>query len=210
MPSFKQLIEKLAKEKAAGPTTLVSEVHLLLALERIAAKPIGRNKLAEELGIGEGVARTLIDRLKEAGLIEISKSGCSLTQSGLKLFNDYESFIRKLKIEKNELTIAEYNYAVLVRDGASKVKTGIEQRDAAIIAGAKSATTIVCRNGRLAFPFPNRGMSHYLKASTQIENILEPRENDAIVIVGSDRSEKAEYGVLAAALTLVDNGKQGN
>ena len=207
MSSFRHSIEKLTKEKAAGPTASVSTIHLLLALERIAAKPIGRNKLAEELGIGEGATRTLIDRLKDGGLIEISKSGCSLTQNGLKLFKEYESIIKKTKIGKNELTLTEYNYAALVRNGASKVKAGIEQRDAAIIAGAKSATTIVCRNGRLAFPFPNREMNDYLKASTQIENLLKPKENDAIVIVGSDKSEKAEYGALAAALTLIDSSQ---
>jgi hypothetical protein len=121
------------------------------------------------------------------------------------LFKEYDSIIKKTRIEKNELTLTEYNYAALVRNGASKVKAGIEQRDAAIIAGARSATTIVCRNGRLAFPSPNREMNNYLKASTQIENILRPKENDAIVIVGSDKSEKAEYGALAAALTLVDS-----
>ena len=207
MSSFRHSIEKLTKEKAAGPTASVSTIHLLLALERIAAKPIGRNKLAEELGIGEGATRTLIDRLKDGGLIEISKSGCSLTQNGLKLFKEYESIIKKTKIEKNELTLTEYNYAALVRNGASKVKAGIEQRDAAIIAGAKSATTVVCRNGRLVFPSPNREMNNYLKASTQIQNILKPKENDAIVIVGSDKSEKAEYGALAAALTLVDSNQ---
>jgi predicted transcriptional regulator len=206
MSSFKQTLEKLTKEKAPGPTASFSAVHLLLAIERVEEKPIGRNRLAKELRIGEGAVRTLLERLREAGLIRTSKTGCSLTREGLKLFEQYRSAIKKTRIEKNELTLTDYNYAVLVKNSAQKVKAGIEQRDAAVIAGAKNATTVVCKKGRLVFPFVNREMNDFLKASSQIERILKPEENDAIIIVGSDRPEKAEYGALAAAWTLLDNG----
>lgn len=207
MSSFKQFLKELTKEKAPGPAASFSTVHLLLAMERLAANPIGRSKLAEELRIGEGATRTLINRLKDADLIETSKAGCSLTQDGFKLLGEYQSVIKKVRIEKNELTLTDYNYAVLVKHSAQKVKTGMEQRDAAVIAGAKSATTIVCKNGHLTFPSPSREMNGCLKAASQIESILKPRENDTIVIVGSDRPEKAEYGALAAALTLLDNSQ---
>jgi len=203
MSSFKQLLDGLTKAKAPGPAASFFAPHLLLALERIAAQPIGRNKLAEELGIGEGVARTLIERLRNAKLIDISKTGCFLTPEGQGLFEEYKSVMKKAKVDKNELTLENFNYAVLVRNCASKVKTGIEQRDAAITAGAKSATTLVYRKGHLSFPSSNQELSGYLSASSQIENVLRPREEDAIIIVGSDKPDKAEYGVLAAALTLL-------
>jgi len=205
MSSFKRLLEKLTKAKAAGPTASFSEPHLLLALEHIAAQPIGRNKLAEDLGIGEGVTRTLIDRLKNAKLIDISRAGCFLTPEGRRLFREYESVIKKTKVDKNELTLENFNCAVLVRNCASKVKTGMEQRDAAIMAGAKSATTLVYKKGRLSFPSSNQELKEYLNASSQIEDVLKPKENDAIIIVGSNKPDKAEYGALAAALTLLDN-----
>jgi len=48
-------------------------------------------------------------------------------------------------------------------------------------------------------------MNDFLKAADQIERILKPEENDAIIIVGSDRPEKAEYGALASTWTLLDN-----
>jgi predicted transcriptional regulator len=154
MSSFKQLLEELTEEKAPGPTASFSAVHLLLAIERVAEKPIGRNRLAEELRIGEGAVRTLLERLREAGLIRTSKTGCSLTREGLKLFEQYRSAIKKARIEKNELTLTDYNYAVLVKNSAQKVKTAIEQRDAAVMAGARNATTIVCKKGRLYFHLP--------------------------------------------------------
>jgi DNA-binding transcriptional regulator PaaX len=206
MPSaLKQSLEKLAKEKAPGPNPSFSTFHFLLAIELIAEESIGRNKLAEELGIGEGAARTLIGRLKDEGLILISKAGCSLTDKGLKLWNEYRSTIKKVRIEKNELTFADHSFAILVRNSGHKVKTGIEQRDAAIMAGAKGATTILFQNGHLIFPSVDRNIKKdYSKASDQIMHLFKPQENDTVIVVSSDSSTKAEHGALAAAWTLLD------
>jgi predicted transcriptional regulator len=209
MPStLKQSLQKLTKEKAPGPSPSFSTFHLLLAVELMSEKSVGRNKLAQELDIGEGAARTLIGRLKDAGLISTSKSGCSLTDRGLKLWKDYQSTIKKVKIEKNELTFADHNVAILVKNSGDKVKTGMEQRDAAVMAGAKSATTILFKKGRLVFPSPIRDVDKdFPKAATQIVKLLKPQDNDVIVVVSSESSGKAEYAALAAAWTLLDNNQ---
>ena len=46
-------------------------------------KPIGRNKLAEKLNVGEGAIRTIISRLKDADLIVTAREGCLLTEKGI-------------------------------------------------------------------------------------------------------------------------------
>ena len=79
---FKKFIEGLASLKAPGPSTTFSMFHIFFALELMAQKPIGRNKLAEKLGVGEGAIRTIISRLKDADLIATAKEGCSLTEKG--------------------------------------------------------------------------------------------------------------------------------
>ena len=206
-PNFKQSLEKLAKEKAPGPNPSFSTFHFLRAIELIAEKSIGRNKLAHELGIGEGATRTLIGRLKDEGLISISKTGCILTQKGQELWSEYRSIIKKTRIEKNELTFAEYSFAVLVEKSGHKVRTGMEQRDAAIMAGAKGATTILFKKGQLVFPAVDRKVKEdFPKASDQIVRLLKPQEDDTIIVVSSDDPAKAEYGALAAAWTLVNCG----
>jgi len=203
--SLKQSIEKLTKEKAAGPNPSFSTFHFLLAIELIAEKPIGRNKLAHELGIGEGATRTLIRKLKETGLISMSKAGCALTQKGNELWNEYQAIVKKTRIEKNELTFAEYNFAVLVKKSGHKVKTGMEQRDAAIVAGARGATTILFKKGLLVFPAVDRNLKRdFPEASNQIARLLKPQEDDTIIVVSSDDITKAEHGALAAAWTLID------
>jgi predicted transcriptional regulator len=206
MPSnLRQSLEKLAKEKAPGPNPSFSTFHFLLAVELIAEKPIGRNKLAQELGIGEGATRTLIKRLKDEELTSMSKAGCVLTEKGRELWDEYRSIIKKTRIEKNELTFAEYSYAVLVKKSGHKVRTGMEQRDAAIVAGARGATTILLKNGQLVFPAVDRNLKiDFPKASDQITRLLKPQEDDTIVVVSSDDLAKAEHAALAAAWTLVD------
>jgi len=141
MPStFKKFIESLAHGKAPGPSTTFSMFHIFLALELMAEKPIGRNKLADKLNVGDGAIRTIISRLKDAGLILPSKEGCHLTEKGLKVWKQFKEFFpERAEIGKTELTTAEYNYGFLVKNSGHKVKSGIEQRDAAIMGGARRA-----------------------------------------------------------------------
>jgi len=207
MPAeFKQLLERLAEEKAPGPSPSFSIFHALMTVELIAGKSLGRSKIAEELGIGEGAARTLISRLKNADLIETSKAGCTLTDKGLRLWKEFKSRVKTVRIEKNELTLTDHSYAALIRNSGHRVKTGMEQRDAAIIAGAKGATTILFTKGRLVFPSIKHDVDKgFPKASAQMKSLLKPQENDAIIVVSSDNPVKAEYAALAAAWTLLEN-----
>ncbi|MEM1565590.1 MAG: DUF4443 domain-containing protein [Candidatus Bathyarchaeia archaeon] len=206
-PKIKQLLEKIVKEKASGPAPTFSALHLLRAVELVAEKSVGRAKLSEELKIGEGATRTIITRLKEAGLISTSKAGCSLTMKGRKLWEEYKKVIvKEVEIENCELMNAKHNVAALIKNCGHKVKTGIEQRDAAVKIGAKGAVTIVFRNGRLIIPSVSDDfLRDYPNAAEQIANLMQPKENDVIIISGADTLDLARNGVAAAAWTLLDN-----
>jgi predicted transcriptional regulator len=204
---FKQLLESLASEKAPGPSPSFSVFHLLHAIELMAEKTMGRAKLADALNVGEGAVRTILDRLKDADLIIISKDGCTLTSEGIKLFKEYKSiFKKKIEITKNELALADYNFAILIKDHEHKVKSGVEQRDAAVMAGAKGATTIMFKGRRLKIPSVSDDVAKdFPDAANQIVKLLKPEENDVIVIGSADSLGKAEYGTLAAAWTFLDD-----
>lgn len=205
--TFKQFLEKIASEKAPGPPSTFSVFHILRAIELISEKTIGRSKLAENLKVGEGAVRTIIDRLRDAGLIVASKAGCTLTKEGLRLWREYKSIlVKKIKIGRNELTFAGFNFAVLIKNRSHKVKSGVEQRDSAIIVGAKGATTIMFKKGSLIMPSVSNDVARdFPKAANQIVKLLQPEENDVIIIGSADSLEKAEYGTLAAAWTLLDD-----
>lgn len=206
MMTVKKILEELLKERAPGPSPSFSVFHVMKALELTAKEgPIGRGKLSRELGIGEGATRTLLNRLIDAGLIATSKLGCFLTKKGETIWNDFQSiFPQKVKLEKSELTLTNYNIAVLIKGYGDKVKTGIEQRDAAILAGAKGATTLILKNQTLIQPGISENVARdFPEIFNQITKQLELEENDVVVIGSADTWEKAEYGALAAGWTLI-------
>jgi predicted transcriptional regulator len=204
--SVKRVLDELVKGKAPGPSPEFTVFHLIKALRLISQGPIGRGKLSSEIGIGEGTGRTLIERLKDAELIVSSKKGCFLTEKGKRLWNKIVTvFPRKVRLEKNELTLSHYNIAILVKGCADKVQTGMKQRDASIVVGAEGATTLVMKEGKLTMPAVSENMAQdFPKAHHQIVELLKPKENDVIVIVSADSLEKAEYGAFAAAWSLIE------
>lgn len=211
MPStFKKFIENLARGKAPGPSTSFSMFHFFLALELMAKKPIGRNKLAKELFVGDGAIRTIIRRLKEAELITITKEGCKLTDEGLSVWKTFEAiFPKRLSFGETELTKAGPNFAFLIKDSGHKIKSGIEQRDAAIMGGAKRAVVIVSRENRLVIESISDDVAkEFPKAANQIIESFKPEDNDVIIIASADNVLKAKRGAFAASWILVDSKKK--
>ncbi|MGB9842089.1 MAG: DUF4443 domain-containing protein, partial [Candidatus Bathyarchaeales archaeon] len=170
-------------------------------------KPIGRNKLAEKLNVGDGAIRTIISRLKDAGLIVTSREGCKLTEKGLRVWKSLEEvFPVRMEMERTPLTTSEYNYAFLVKNRGHKVKSGIEQRDAAIMGGAKRALVIVYKNGHLTIESVSDSIEKdFPEAANKILQSLKPESNDVIIIAGADSHIKAKRGAFAASWVLLSN-----
>ncbi len=203
----KRLLENLASPKGPGPSTTFSMFHIFYALEIIARKPIGRNKLAEKLNVGEGAIRTIINRLKESGMIVTSKEGCILTDKGSNVWNNFENiFPKRVEIGKTALTTSEYNYAFLVKNKGDRVKSGIDQRDAAIMGGARRAIVIVFKRGHLIIEsISNNIEKDFPEAADVILKDLQPEDNDVIIIAGADNQLKAKRGAFAASWVLIGN-----
>jgi predicted transcriptional regulator len=205
---LKKFLESLLEGKAPGPYPSFSILHIIKALELISkTQQLGRGRLSEELKIGEGVTRTLIERLKDADLVSASRKGCSLTAKGEKVWSEFQSiFPKKIELNKNELTSTACNVAVQVSGGGNKVRAGLEQRDAAMIAGARGAITIISRKQKLFIPTISEDISRdFPGIYSQITELLKLKENDAVVIGNADNWNQAEYGALAAAWTLISN-----
>lgn len=203
--SLKKFMQQIAGKKAPGPSTTFTIFHVFYALELMAQKPLGRNKLAEKLNVGDGAVRTIISRLKEAGLIETSKEGCNLTKKGLEIWQQFEEiFPKRVEIPRSELTESEFNFAFLVKNSGQKVKSGIDQRDAAIIAGARKAVVIVFKNGHLSIESVSDSIEkQYPKAASLILKELMPQDDDVIIIAGADSPLKAKRGAFAASWSLI-------
>lgn len=179
------------------------EAHAMKALELIGSGGgIGRQQLSRELNLGEGVVRTLIRRMSGRGLIDTSRSGMVLTRTGKEALSRLMELVSATEMPETPITVGSRNYAVLVRGAADSVMKGIEQRDAAMMAGAMGATTLVYEGGRLQMP----GMEMDVSPSvlSHLLESLRPRGGDAIIIGSAEELLAAEIGAKSAALKLLE------
>lgn len=199
-----KILRRLTEEKAAGPSPSFTELHLAKAIEIIGEDRIGRTKLSERLAIGEGATRTLIDRLLDANLVRISRLGCELTKSGLSILSNLKARLGPgVEIPRSSMTVGTYNFGILIKKAAGRVKNGIEQRDAAVRVGAIGAVTLVLKGGKLIMPSVESISAKWPNLAKQILDTFQLEENDVIVIAGAHSKEGAEAGARAAAWTLI-------
>ncbi len=182
-----------------GPRPRFGERDLWRALEFIEKEgELGRKRLSDKLGLGEGSTRTILEQLKNRGLIKSTSTGHSLTKKGKKELDRKSE--KCLFLDAGDLTVGERDAAVLVRAAATSVRWGIEQRDEAIKVGAEGATILVYKDGSLGTP----GLDMEVDETVEKEllDYVHPEEGDVIVIGTSEEKSMAKMGALAAAEAL--------
>jgi hypothetical protein len=173
-------------------------------------KRISRSLLMRELSLGEGSVKTLVKHMKMSDLIENSNAGMWFTNKGKTVYAKLHSSIPKeMNIPRCSAALGKFNYAVLVKDIAFAIRSGIEQRDEAIRSGAVGATTMIFRNGRLLIPGTHEDL---LRNDQEIHSLilekLQPEDNDVIIIGSSENKRTAEMAAKSAALyTIADHEK---
>jgi hypothetical protein len=184
-------------------------VHVFKTLQLIEEYGhVSREMLSEELKLGEGAIRTLMKHLKMQNLTESSNAGTKMSKKGNSFFRELLSSIPyEISLSKCSITLGKHNYAVLVKQMGSTIKSGIEQRDAAIKMGASGATTLLFKDNR--FLIPQTGfdaLQNEFQLSKQLIEILHPEDGDVIIIGTDDHSEKkAELAAKGAALITIMN-----
>jgi len=201
-------LQALSRLPSPGPAPAFTHVDVAQAILTIGDEgQIGRSELSRRLGIGEGTIRTIIKHLMQANIIEIAKGGCVLTKRGVKLYTSLRSKVSKVSvIDAKQLALDRVSAAVLVRHVGHLMKRGIEQRDAAMRAGATGACTLVFHGREFLMPMSERQewslnsddpLFHDLKKS------FGPGNGDVIVLSSAPDKVTADHGVMAAALTLI-------
>ena len=109
-----RLLDQLDSKTAPGRSPDFTRAHILYALNVLKDQRIGRKQLAEELHLGEGTIRTILSRLLDMGLIEISRPGVTLSSSGLEYLNAVTGVLMWKPFPDTEITVDEINWAVLV------------------------------------------------------------------------------------------------
>lgn len=206
MMKLLEVIERAASKIAPGRAPQFIEAHLVKSLMLLGSEgPLGRVKLSKTLGLGEGTVRTLTRHLEKEGLIKSSKAGIVLTNSGKKLYSNLKSsMVSLIDLSPSSLTVGPINVAILIKNAADAIRSGVEQRDAAIMIGAMGSTTLVFSHGKLKMPQVDEDL--FKEAPTICGHLiskLKPQEGDVIIIGSADEKLTAELGAIAATLATL-------
>jgi len=181
-----------------GPLPRFGEVHIEKALQVLfESGRLSREELSRRIGVGEGSVRTILKILKRRGLVRSTKAGHFLTQKGRRAIGTLEG---ATEVPTSGLTVGKANVAMVIRNSSHLVRKGIEQRDEAIKVGAKGATVLVYRGGRLRFP--DQFMEVSQEAETELLKKFKLKEGDVVIIGTADDLRLAEAGARAAARTI--------
>jgi len=207
MEKVEAIFLKLFKEaeQKVGPPPAYKPYHILLTLFLLykSEKPVGRYVLMERLGIGEASTRTLLKFLTNLGLIRsVNRKGHTLTDLGKMVTTKIVEKIVEIKEVKGlkNITLGPVNVACHIKNTAHLIKDGLKQRDAAIMAGAKGATTLIVHSGKITFPKEDVKISE--ENEEILNNLFDLEDGDVIVIGTGNTLREAENGAVAAALTL--------
>jgi hypothetical protein len=200
-------LEKVASRYAPSRALSFDVVHAFAALQLIESSGrTSRDALCSELALGEGTIKTLVKHLKMHGLVQTSNGGTKMTVKGKGICEGLLSVMpSEMSLPKCSVALGKFNYAVLVREFGFAVRSGIEQRDAAIKIGATGATTLLFRENKLVMPASNQDS---LKKEPQVRKMiiekLKPEDGDVVIIGSADSDEKtAELAAKNAALLTI-------
>ena len=145
------IIMKIMEVPQFGPMFRFSDASIYWALHILSdGKRLGRVKLADLVGIGEGSMRRIVDTLKEWNFITVKQTGITITKAGLSFLGQIP--VRMVDVNIGESTVGDYFQGVVVLGVSEKIHNGMQQRDAGIKVGASGCTTVVIRDGVLMIP----------------------------------------------------------
>lgn len=168
---------------------------------------IGRYRLAKMLGVPQGIARGMLARLKRDGLIIVRhRGGARTSPKGLRelVVLMKRHHLRLVKRSDQELLGLGSRSALFhVAGGSRQLGQGIEQRDAAIKAGATGAVTFLFDGRALKFPGVAESLSKRNPAAfEQLRSQLKIKKEDVILIAFAGTWWDAARGGFAAVRTL--------
>lgn len=182
-------------------------VHVFKVLQLIDKKGhVSRNILCRELALGEGSVKTLVKHLRAEGMIESTNAGTTISSKGKKISEQLLSAIpRETILSMSSIALGNFNYAVLLKRYGYTLKSGIEQRDAAIKMGAAGATTLIFKQNRFVMPGTNYApLNKEPHTARSLLEKLKPEDGD-VIIIGSDmqNERRAELAAKNAALVTI-------
>jgi hypothetical protein len=206
---YVKALAKIASRYAPSRALSFNLVHLFKALQLMEEKGhVSRALFCKELSLGEGVVRTLLKHLKMQGLIESTKNGTRLTKKGMTTLSGLLCSVpTEMNIPRSSVALGKFNYVVLLKQFGFAIKSGIEQRDAAIKMGATGATTLLFKDDKFVIPGTNYdSLAKEPHIARLLVEKLRPEDGDVIIIGSATENQRtAELAAKNAALLTIMN-----
>jgi hypothetical protein len=198
-----QILHNIVSRKGSSKILTFSIPHVFKALQLLyGEKYVSRIKFCKDLHLGEGAIKTLILHLKEEGMVETTRSGTFLTAKGRKFSDNLIRVIPKeCVIKRCKIASGTHNHAIILKNYSRAIKSGLEQRDFAIMYGSSECITLIYKKN--SFVFPREGLetlSDDLLTRNLILEHLDPGEGDVIIISSSNDPFVAEISAKNSAL----------
>ena len=191
---------KIIESPQYGPMFRFTDANVYWALHMLSSgKRVGRKRLADEIGVGEGSMRRILETLRDWDMIQIRQSGISITRSGLGFLAEIP--IKVIDVDLGDSIVGEYSQPILVLDVADKIQNGMQQRDAGIRVGATGCTTLVIRDGNLIIP-PDWNVDVERPGIAKNVRATGMTEKDAIIVGSGNDQRTAMMAALTAAFEL--------
>lgn len=205
MTASMEITKLLNTDVRQGPPTQFHPWHLLAAFYTFcqSPSPIGRYQLGSDLELGGGSIRSLIRFLRERRLIEpVHRQGHQLSPEGKRHCDKLNQILIKLmELPQSSYTVDVFNLGCHLHHMAHHITNGVEQRDAAIQAGATGATTLIQTSDPNQLIMPT---SYEVKKQDvyQLIKAFDLHEGDIIIIGSGPTLISAKLGALAAAISV--------
>ena len=168
---------------------------------------IGRYRLAKMLRVPQGITRGILARMKKDGLITVRhRAGTRASPKGLRelaalMKGEHLKLVRRS--DQELLGLGSRSVLFHVAERSHRLGQGIEQRDAAIRAGATGAVTFLFDGKTLRFPGVAESLSKRNPAAFErLKNQVRMKKGDVVLISFAGTWWDAARGGFAAVRTL--------
>lgn len=198
-----QVLQGIVSRKGSSKMLTFGIPHVFKALQMLSESNfVSRADLKREIRLGEGAVKTLIVHMREAGMIGTVRAGNHLTDRGREVAESIRAVIPgECRIRRSSLVSGRNNHAIILKGYGKAIRSGIEQRDYAIMYGSDRCVTIMYRSGRFVFPgdYSDCFRGEEGVSRTLCRN-LKPEDGDVIIISSSNDRFTAEMSAKNSAL----------
>ena len=168
-------------------------------------RALGRRTLVRQTGVTESTVRTHLNKLRDAGYVEMAKAGSKLTAQGWDRFRPVLEQVRPVpEIGLYGLSLGGHQAAAVVDSLEADLPTTLRLRDAAVREGASGALLLVRRGNDWALSDDDRPLRERDPVDAEhIANVTRDRAGNSLIVAFGATPQVARMGLWRIVVELL-------